>query len=133
MNIVTLTGRLTQDPELRYTPNDTAITTFGLAVNSRRGGNDRVDFFDIEAWRGLGVAAAKHIGKGRRVNVVGELRQQRWTDKDDNRRSKVVVVARNIEYLDRPDRDRASADAPDGDTEELADAFDGELPYEEPF
>lgn len=131
MNIVTLTGRLTQDPELRYTPNDTAITTFGLAVNSRRGNNDRVDFFDIEAWRGLGVAATKHIGKGRRVNVVGELRQQRWTDKDDNRRSKVVVVARNIEYLDRPDRDRASDDAPD--PEEPADGFDGEPPYEEAF
>jgi len=131
MNIVTLTGRLTQDPQLRYTPKDTAVARFGLAVNSRRNSTEHVDFFDIEAWRGLGVAVAKHIGKGRRVNVVGELRQQRWTDNDGNRRSKVVIVARNIEFLDRPDRDREPDEPTDADVDALAEAFEeGDLAAE---
>jgi single-strand DNA-binding protein len=132
MNNVTLIGRLTRDPELRYTPTDgKPLVRLGVAVN--RPGSDQADFIDVVAFGRLAEAVAAHIAKGRRIGVTGALRQQRWTDTEtDQRRSRIEVLARAIDFLDAPRTDQTAAGAPapahDGDP-----SYAGEDPGEEPF
>jgi single-strand DNA-binding protein len=127
-NVVVLSGRLTRDPEQRYTPSGKSVTSFGLAVNSSFNGNDYVDFFDIEAWNGLGDAVAKHRTKSDQVIVHGELRQQRWTDQGGNKRSKVIIRASRVEFIwnnktdDQPAPDKTDTADEQPDTVEPAAA-----------
>jgi single-strand DNA-binding protein len=85
MNSVNLTGRLTRDPELRYTSNGHAVTNFTLAVN-RKGpkeeGKQDVDFLTCVAWRGLGETMANHLQKGSLIGVEGRLQARKFTYKD---------------------------------------------------
>ena len=100
MNTVILTGRLSSDPVLRYTPNAKAVANFSVAVNYR--GSDDADFFDVVAWEKLAEAVADHLAKGRRVLIDGYLSQQKWETPDGEKRSRVQVVARQVEFLDSP-------------------------------
>lgn len=110
MNNVTLIGRLTRDPELRYTPTDgTPLVRLGVAVN--RPGTDTADFVDVAAFGKLAEAVAGDIAKGRRIGVTGSLRQQRWVDQDSgHNRSRLAVLARTIDFLDAPRGDQAAGD-----------------------
>lgn len=98
-NRVILAGNLTRDPELRVTQSGIAVCGFGLAVNRVRSKNDEVDFFDITAWRELGETIANYKKKGDSVLVEGRLQFSQYTDRDGNKRSKVDVVADNIQFL----------------------------------
>lgn len=91
-NVVVLTGRLTRDPEARQVGEKT-VTQFGLAVN---GYGDKVSFFDVEAWGRTAEIVEQYAGKGKLVTVQGRLEQQRW-EKDGAKRSKVLVVAAQVE------------------------------------
>jgi single-strand DNA-binding protein len=110
MNSVIVTGRLTSDPELRFTAGGKAVATFSVAVNHR--GSDEADFFDCVAWEKLGEVVADHLAKGRRVLVNGYLKQSRWTTPEGDNRQKVQVVATQVEFLDR--RPNANGDEPAG-------------------
>lgn len=100
INAVALAGNMTRDPELRYTPNGVAVCNLGLAVNrSRKDGDEWVDepsFFDITVFAGRGELCARKLSKGDQVFVQGRLEQQRW-EKDGEKRSKVVVIAEQVE------------------------------------
>lgn len=102
MNSVCLIGRLTWDPELKYTKDGTAICEFSIAVD-RRGKSDEADFFDCVAWRGVGESVASNLGKGRLVGVSGYLRQERWQNTEGQNRSKVTVQANEVKFLDWPE------------------------------
>mgnify|MGYP001132721429 CR=1 FL=1 len=102
MNTVTLTGRLTRDPELRYSANGNAVCKFGLAVK-RRFSRDEVDFFDCVTFNKTAETVAEHCQKGRLVGIEGWLQQNRWETNDGQKRSRVEVVADNVEFLDWPD------------------------------
>ena len=106
MNTVSLIGRLTKDIDLRYTDNGKAVGSFGLAVD---GYKDHTNFFEVQVWGKQAENAAKYIGKGRLVGVTGELKQDRW-EKDGNKRSRVIVNARNIKFLDYEDDNMATKD-----------------------
>ncbi|MFA5560039.1 MAG: single-stranded DNA-binding protein, partial [Methanofastidiosum sp.] len=75
MNTVCLVGRLTRDPELRYTPSGTAVCNFNLAVDRRfkSEGQPTADFINIVAWSASAEFAAKHYVKGLQVSVVGRI------------------------------------------------------------
>jgi single-strand DNA-binding protein len=98
-NRVVLAGNLTRDPELRETNDGIPVCSFGLAVNRVRSQNDAVDFFDITAWRELGKTIAEYKGKGDPVLVEGRLQYRTWEAQDGSKRSKVDVVADNIQFL----------------------------------
>lgn len=124
MNNVTLTGRLTKAPSLTFTVvKTTPVANIRIAVNDYDG-QQRVDYFDIVVYGARAEAAAKHLTKGRMIEVVGALRLDEWTDKNtDERRSRVYIKATRLEFL--PDgRNGKSADQPDHDSVDQALAGD---------
>ncbi|WCO67073.1 single-stranded DNA-binding protein [Iamia majanohamensis] len=101
-NNVTLTGNLTRDPELRFTPSGQAMATFGLAVNRRwqnRQTNEweeQTSFFDVKCWAQMAENVSESLGRGNRVVVSGRLEQRSWETDQGDKRSKVEVVADEI-------------------------------------
>lgn len=84
MNKVELLGRLTKDPEIRYTMKQNAYTTFRLAVNRRykRDEEQEVDFFNIVSWNGVAEFCYRNFKKGQQVVLVGRLQNRSYEDKD---------------------------------------------------
>jgi single-strand DNA-binding protein len=108
INTVTLIGRLTRDPELRHTAGGTPVGSFSLAINSREKNSDgewgdRADYFDVTVFGNQAETVAQYLGKGRLVGISGRLRQDRWETQEGGKRSKVVVIANSIQFLDRAD------------------------------
>ena len=99
-NRVILIGRLTQDPELKYTQNGTAVTRFTLAVD-RRFNREETDFINIVIWRGLAENCAKYLGKGRLAAIEGRLQVRSYEGQDGQRRWVTEVVADDVRFLDR--------------------------------
>lgn len=104
LNRVFLMGNLTRDPELRYTPNGTAVASFGVAVNRRfstKEGDKReeVDFFEVEVWGKQAENCNEYLGKGRGILLEGRLKQDRWEDETGNKRSKVRIVASSVNFM----------------------------------
>lgn len=103
VNVVTLVGNLTRDPELRHTKGGTAVCDLGLAVNEREKEGDewveRASFFDVTVWGNQAEACSKYLAKGKQVAVAGRLRQERWTNDAGENRSKVKVVAQTVQFL----------------------------------
>jgi len=102
INHVVLVGRLTRDAELKYTAGGQAVSKFSLAINRRRKNGDQwedeVNYFDIVLWGRQGESLNQYLKKGKSIGVEGELRQDRW-DQDGQKRSKVEIVANNIQLL----------------------------------
>lgn len=112
MNKVILIGRLTQDPELRYTPNGVSVATFTLAVDrqfSNKQGERETDFINIVVWQKLAENCAKHLGKGRMVAVDGRLQIRSYDDNQGVRRKAAEVVANDVRFLDWPKDAQGSA------------------------
>lgn len=106
LNRVLLIGRLTRTPELRYTPGGTPVTDLGLALNrsyTSQSGERREEtcFIDVVVWGRQAENCHKYLSKGRQVFVEGRLKMDVW-EKDGQRRSKIQVVADNVQFLDSP-------------------------------
>lgn len=111
MNKVILIGRLTADPNLRYTQNGTPVATFTLAVDKPFAGEDGkrgADFIDIVAWRKLAEVVAQNITKGRLVAVEGRLQIRSYNDQNGIRRKVAEVIANEVKFLDRPKQEQTS-------------------------
>ena len=113
LNHITIMGRLTRDPELRYTQSQTPVASFTLAVDrdfgSRDGGEKQTDFIDCVAWRQTAEFVSKYFAKGRMAVVEGRLQIRDWTDKDGGKRRSAEVVADNV-YFGDSKRDSAGDD-----------------------
>ena len=101
VNTAVVAGNLTRDSELKYTKNEWAICEFSVACNdSRKNANgeyeDTASFFDVTLFGKRAEALSKYLKKGQSVVVQGRLEQQRW-EKDGQKRSKVVIIANEIE------------------------------------
>ena len=101
-NQVTIVGNLTDDPELRYTPNGAAVANFRVAV-SRRGKDESgqwkdldTSFFRVSAWRSLGENVAESLTRGSRVLVTGRLRSRSWETPEGETRSTVEIEADEV-------------------------------------
>lgn len=105
VNSVVLIGRLTRDAELKYTSGGMAICKFSIAVNRSRKSGDRweeeASFFDCTVFGRQGEAISQYMTKGKQVGVQGELRQDRW-EKEGQTRSKVEIIANNVQLLGGP-------------------------------
>ena len=123
MNTVCLVGRLTRDPELRYTPSGTAVCNFNLAVDRRfkSEGQPTADFINIVAWSASAEFAAKHYVKGLQVSVVGRIQTRSWDDPEGKKRYATEVVAENLGFAD------AKRDRPAGQQDE--DISDDDVPF----
>jgi single-strand DNA-binding protein len=98
---VTITGNLTDDPDLRYTPNGTEVANFRLAVTARIKDGDTwrdgdTSFYRITAWRQLAEHIGDSLAKGHRVIVLGQLRTRSWETPEGERRSVVEVQAEEV-------------------------------------
>lgn len=103
LNRITIQGRLTADPELRYTQTGTAVTTVTLAVDRDRkdqNGERVADFITVVAWSGTAEFFCKYFSKGRMAVVDGRLELRNWVDKDGNKRQSAEVVAQSIYFCD---------------------------------
>ena len=102
LNHITLMGRLTRDPELRYTQSQIPVASFRIAVDRDYGGRDggerQTDFIDIVAWRQTAEFVSKYFTKGSMVAVSGRLQMRDWTDRDGNKRTSAEVVADNVYF-----------------------------------
>jgi single-strand DNA-binding protein len=96
VNNVTLIGRLTADPELKYTKDGTAMVNFTVAYNHNK---EVVSFLDATLWGELATKLHPYLKKGKQVALVGELKQRRW-EQDGQRRSKVGISVRILQLLD---------------------------------
>lgn len=114
MNKVELLGRLTRDPEVRYTQtNNTVVASFSLAVNRRfakQGEERQADFINIVAWSKLGEFCSKYFKKGQQVGVIGRLQTRTWDDQNGTKHYITEVVAEEVYFADsRRDGDGSSS------------------------
>lgn len=102
LNHITIMGRLTRDPELRYTQAQTPVASFTLAVDRDFGGRDgaekQTDFIDCVAWRQTAEFVNKYFSKGSMAVVSGRLQIRDWTDREGGKRRSAEVVVDNIYF-----------------------------------
>lgn len=105
MNKVILVGRLTRDPEVRYTQSGIAVCTFALAVDRRYAkkdaddGRPTADFIPIVAWRKLAEICGTNLSKGRRIGVEGSMQVRSYEGQDGSKRWITEVIADEVEFL----------------------------------
>jgi len=106
INVVVITGNLTQDPELRHTGGGTAVCELRVAVNSRRKDGatgewvDKPNYFNVTVWGAQGENCANYLAKGRPVAIEGRLDWREWEAKDGSgKRQAVQIVANSVQFL----------------------------------
>lgn len=122
-NKVMLMGNLTRDPQLSYTPSQTAVVDFGLAVNRKWKGQDGENkeetcFVDCRAFGRTAENINKYLAKGRPLFVEGRLTFDSWTAQDGTKRSKHRVTVENFQFLGGPGGGQAGANKPEQDVSE---------------
>ena len=103
MNKVFLIGRLTRDPELRYTSSNIAVATFSIAVDrnfSNAAGEREADFINIVVWRKQAENVKNYMHKGSQVAIDGRIQTRSYDDTDGKKRYVTEVVADNVQFLD---------------------------------
>lgn len=103
MNRVILVGRLTKDPELRYTPNGVAVATFTLAVNrlfANESGNRQADFINCVVWRRPAENVANFLKKGNLAGVDGRIKTRNYEDQHGRRIYVTEVLAESVQFLE---------------------------------
>lgn len=103
-NKITLVGNLGRDPELRYTPQGTAVCNFSIATNERRKdktgeSQDVTTWFRVTVWNKQAETAAKYLTKGSQVYIEGRLRVEEWTDRDGKNRFTLEVQATDMQFI----------------------------------
>ena len=115
LNHITIMGRLTRDPELRYTQSQTPVASFTVAVDrdfgSRDGGERQTDFIDCVAWRQTAEFVSKYFTKGSMAVVSGRLQIRDWTDREGGKRRSAEVVVDNMYFGESRRRDGDSGDS----------------------
>lgn len=131
MNKVILMGRLTRDPEVRYTNgNNTMIATFQIAVNRRfakQGEERQADFFQIVAWDKLGEFCSKYFKKGQQVGVIGRLQTRNYDDKDGKKVYVTEVVAEEAYFADT--KKDGETNPFEGQAQDFDRVTDDDLPF----
>ena len=128
LNQVTLMGRLTRDPELKYTSTNKPVTSFRLAVQ-RDTNNDVADFVDCVAWDKTAEMVSRYYRKGERMGVDGRIHTRNWVDSDGNNRSATEVVVDRAYFVEpKPRGDVAHSPEPSSKVADI-DEEDGELPF----
>ena len=106
LNKVFLMGRLTRDPELRYTSSGQAVATFGLAINreymTKDGKKEDTCFVNIVVWAKQAETCAEYLKKGNPVFIEGRLNFRSWETQEKEKRSTLEVLLERFQFLERP-------------------------------
>ena len=137
LNKVFLIGRLTRDPEIRFLPSGTQITSFTIAVNRVYKTKDSSDwkeetyFFDVETFGYLAERVGKQLNKGSQILVEGSLRQDKWETPSGEKRSKIKVVADKVNLLSgRTEKPSTVEEEPNIDFSDVEDlSSDEDVPF----
>jgi len=98
INKVILMGRLTKDPELRRTGNQTPVCTFSIAVDNGYGENKHTDFINCVAWNKTAEFVSKYFTKGKMIIVIGRISTRSWEGQDGNKAYATEVVASEVSF-----------------------------------
>lgn len=127
MNKVCLIGRLTANPELKYTNSNVAFTRFTLAVNrnfNNQDGMREADFINCLAWRKTAEIIAKYLSKGRQIGIEGRIQTGSYEDKDGNKRQSFDVVVDDMTFLGKMEETENKKDDTTFYTSDVNDDFD---------
>ncbi len=103
VNKAILLGNLGRDPEIRYTPNGTAVANFTMATTERgKDGEDRTEWHRIVAFGRLAEICGEYLAKGRQVYIEGRIQTRDWEDRDGNKRTTTEIVALTMQMLGSP-------------------------------
>jgi single-strand DNA-binding protein len=133
-NKIILIGRLTADPELRFTPGGVPVSRFTLAVNrnfSNNKGERDTDFIDVVVWRNLAETCSNYLKKGYMAAVDGRLQIRSYDDNQGIRRKAAEVIAENVRFLDRGKDSGAQGQASGGYRSKNDEDNFSEVPFTE--
>lgn len=105
INSLTIVGRLTRDPEVKYTSGGKALGNISIASNHGYGDKQDVSYFDVEVWENKAIACEKYLKKGDQVMVQGYLKQKKWQTQNGENRYKIVIVCIQIQFPSRSNSD----------------------------
>lgn len=137
LNQINIMGRLTKNPELRYTGTSVPVASFTVAVE-RDIGEKKTDFINCVAWRQTGEFIAKHFEKGSMIAVTGRLQMRDWEDRDGNKRTSAEIMVDRAYFCGgKPSRTESTEDTGSFERSmQQASVFqpvevddDGELPF----
>jgi len=137
INRITLIGRIVRDPELKQLQSGSSVANFSVASNRiyKTAGGDKkeeVSYFDCIAWGKLGELICEYCGKGKRIAIEGKLQQNRWEDQEGNKKSRIEIVADNVQFLDSRSQEQPENIVESGTdvTGNMDNPFeDGEIPF----
>ncbi len=141
MNKVILIGRLTKDPELRYTASNIAYCQFTVAVDRRyksENGQQTADFIGVAAWRQTAEFVSKYFSKGNKIGITGSIQTRTWDDKEGQKHYITEVVADEVEFVESKKKETSEYQGvadPDTGKQSNADNFyvldedDGDIPF----
>lgn len=133
MNRAVLVGRLTRDPELRYTQSGIAVANFTIAVNRRfaREGEQSADFIPVIVWQKAAENVAKYLSKGSQVAVEGRIQTSSYDNKEGQKVYRTEIVADQVEFIGTKGGGSSSKNDDFSDSDE--DSFKGDFSEEIPF
>ena len=99
MNKVELIGRLTKDPELRYTKSNIPVASYTVAINNGYGEKQQTDYINITTWGKSGEFVTNYFKKGQAIGIVGRLRNNNYEDKNGNKQYTIEVITEDIEFI----------------------------------
>lgn len=133
LNRVILIGRLTKDPELKYTPSGVAVCQFTLAVDrpfTTQGGEREADFIPVVVWRQLAETCANYLRKGRLTAVEGRIQVRNYENNEGKRVYVTEIIADNVRFLESSKKDSSSGSQdPFQDDGKPIDIADKDLPF----
>ena len=132
MNTITLLGRLTKNPEARYTSTGKAVTLFTLAVNrpyTNTDGQREADFINCQAWGKTAEVVGNHVSKGDRLLVEGRLQIRSYTDKEGVKRYATEVVVNRVEFIEQKKDSNVKTEASPMDDFGSADFEQDSIPF----
>jgi single-strand DNA-binding protein len=134
LNRVILIGRLTKDPELRYTPAGVAVTQFTLATDrpfTTKGGEKETDFIPIVTWKQTAEACANYLRKGRMAAVEGRMQTRNYENSEGKKVYVTEVIADNVRFLEPPNREEKKNESQPSfvDDGKPIDVSDDDLPF----
>jgi single-strand DNA-binding protein len=137
-NKITIVGNLGRDPELRYTPQGTAVCSFSVATSEKRKDRtgemqDQTTWFKITLWNKQAETAAKWLTKGKPIYIEGRLRTEEWTDKDGKTRTSLEVFGTDMQFIGTRGDSMPNMGGSDLDNEPIASGNlggnDDEIPF----
>ena len=133
MNKVILMGRLTRDPEVRYTQNtNLTVANFSIAVNrrfKREGDTETADFFNVVAWNKTGEFVGKYFKKGQQVIVSGRLQNRNWTDQQGAKHYATDVIAEEVDFAGSKAENNTNNNTENADITDFTATSGDDLPF----